>query len=31
MFWTYDFATPPSKLTPGQGFALASALLMSPQ
>ena len=30
MFWTYDFAKPPTVLTQGQGYVLSSALTMNP-
>lgn len=30
MFWIYDLDSPPSQLTPGQGFLLNSALTMVP-
>jgi hypothetical protein len=30
MFWIYDLDHPPTQLTAGQGFALASALIMNP-
>jgi hypothetical protein len=30
MFWIYDFSMPPTEVSPGQGFALNSGLIMQP-